>query len=85
MVSIFVNLKMVSATECRVETSEYKKNFYIDGQKLFCEFCQHVVDHTRKSTVDNHLRSDKHKSNVAKVEKLIDAELEDEKNLTLSK
>ncbi|CAG8852418.1 21985_t:CDS:1, partial [Gigaspora margarita] len=51
---------MVSATERRVETTEYKKNFYVDGQKLFCEFCQHV-DHTRKSTVDNHLKSDKHK------------------------
>ncbi|RIB11110.1 hypothetical protein C2G38_2204281 [Gigaspora rosea] len=61
---------MVSAAECRVETSEYKKNFYVDGQKLFCEFCQHVVNHTRKSIVDSHLKSEKHKANVNKAENL---------------
>jgi len=34
---------MVSATERRLENPEYKKNFYVDGQKLFCEFCQNVL------------------------------------------
>ena len=62
---------MVSATECRLENSEYKKNFYVDGQKLFCEFCQHVLDHKKKSTLDTHLKSDKHKKNVRKAENRI--------------
>ncbi|CAG8591327.1 1207_t:CDS:2 [Scutellospora calospora] len=61
---------MVSAAERRVEKPEYKTNFYVDGQKLFCEVCQHVVDYTRKSIVDNHLKSDKHKNNIIKAEKL---------------
>ncbi|CAG8508710.1 24492_t:CDS:2, partial [Racocetra persica] len=58
-----------SPTERRLENSEYK-NFYVDGQKLFCEFCKHVIDHTKKSTLDSHLKSDKHKNNVIKAEKL---------------
>ncbi|CAG8731226.1 19994_t:CDS:1, partial [Racocetra persica] len=61
---------MVSPSERRLENLEYKKNFYVDGKKLFCEFCQHVVDHTKKSTLDTHLKSDKHKKNVSKAEKL---------------
>ncbi|CAG8856983.1 18599_t:CDS:1, partial [Gigaspora margarita] len=40
------------------------------GQKLFCQFCQHVVDHTKKSTVDSHLKSNKHKNNVIRSENL---------------
>ncbi|CAG8810025.1 18448_t:CDS:1, partial [Racocetra persica] len=61
---------MVSPDERRLENAEYKKNFYVDGQKLFCTFCQHVVDYTKKSTLDSHLKSDKHKSNIIKTEKL---------------
>ncbi|CAG8528991.1 18416_t:CDS:1 [Racocetra persica] len=60
---------MVSSTERRLENAEYKKNFYVDGQKMFCEFCKHVIDHTKKSTVDSHLKSDKHKNNVVNAEK----------------
>ena len=62
---------MVSATERRLENPEYKKNFYIDGQKLFCEFCQSILDHKKKSTLNTYLKSDKHKKNVRKAENKI--------------
>ncbi|CAG8666651.1 43295_t:CDS:10, partial [Gigaspora margarita] len=58
-----------TAAKHRVEKQEYKKNFYVDGKKLFCEFCQHVVNHTRKLTLDSHLELDKYKNNVTKAER----------------
>jgi len=64
---------MVSATERRLENPEYKKNFYVNGQKLFCECCQSVLGHKKKSTLDTHLKSDKHKKNVRKAENKIKA------------
>ncbi|CAG8638036.1 3615_t:CDS:2, partial [Scutellospora calospora] len=59
-----------SAAKHRVEKPEYKTNFYVDSQKLVCEVCQHVVNYTRKLTVDNHLKSDKYKNNIIKAKKL---------------
>jgi hypothetical protein len=62
---------MVSATERRLENPKYKKNFYVDSLKLFYEFCQNILDHKKKSTLDIHLKSDKHKKNVCKVKNKI--------------
>src|SRR5438105_2697845 len=67
---------MVSASERKLESTLYKTNFYVDGQKLFCKFYEQVIDHLKKSTLDSHLKSDKHKNNIDKANKA--------KNLSLS-
>ena len=40
---------------------------YLDGDKLFCTTCNVVLDYTRKSSVDSHMLSVKHKSKATKV------------------
>ena len=37
---------------------------YEDGGKLFCKPCSQVVDHVRKSTIDDHLKSAKHRRQI---------------------
>ncbi|CAG8615174.1 28388_t:CDS:2 [Racocetra persica] len=53
----------VSAIE-RAQAKEYKDVFYADSGKLFCRICKVVVEHTRKSVIDSHCKSKKHKSNL---------------------
>jgi len=55
---------MVSPTERRLESSEYKENFYVEGQKLFCKFCSYILDHMKKFTLDIYLKSNKYISNI---------------------
>ncbi|CAG8641426.1 768_t:CDS:1, partial [Funneliformis caledonium] len=52
-----------SATQ-RAKESEYKDNIYVDRAKHFCRLCKEVLDHKKKSTLDNHFKSKKHKKNV---------------------
>lgn len=40
---------------------QYNGDFYASGDRLFCRFCNVTVNHNRKSTVDAHLVSAKHK------------------------
>jgi len=48
----------VSATD---RAKQYKKSeVFEDGGKLFCRSCNVVLNHQRKSTVDNHFKSDAH-------------------------
>uniref|UniRef100_H3ACH5 DUF659 domain-containing protein n=1 Tax=Latimeria chalumnae TaxID=7897 RepID=H3ACH5_LATCH len=37
---------------------------YVDGGKLFCKYCQIVLDHQQKSSIDNHVKSTKHEKSV---------------------
>lgn len=39
----------------------YQQEFYVDGIKLFCRSCNVLINHDRKSTLDSHLESQKHK------------------------
>jgi hypothetical protein len=53
---------MVSAHEYLTKYSKYKEDFYADNNKLFCKYCSHIVNHERKSTLDEHLRTQVHAS-----------------------
>lgn len=57
---------MVTATGRLVRNPKYKEDFYADGGKLFCRFCQDTVSHEKKSVIDNHLASSTHKSKKKK-------------------
>ena len=35
-----------------------------DGGKLFCTPCNKILDHTRKSSIDDHIRSKSHQKRV---------------------
>ena len=39
---------------------EYKGVYHANGDRLFCTSCNLVVDHSRKITLDRHLKSTKH-------------------------
>jgi hypothetical protein len=58
--SHLTRLTMVSAAARRLETQEYKEIFYIEDSKLRCRYCTTVVNHEKKSVVDNHLQSKRH-------------------------
>lgn len=67
---------MVLAIERILENQEYGKNFYVDNEKLFCDFCQGTaLDHTKKNALDKHLKSKKHVKNVEKKRKDNEREL----------
>ncbi|PKB94206.1 hypothetical protein RhiirA5_439319 [Rhizophagus irregularis] len=40
--------------------NEYKDIFRVDDNVLFCNYCNISIDWKRKSTVDNHCKSQKH-------------------------
>jgi hypothetical protein len=51
----------ISASD-RVRYSKlYQEEFYVDGVKLFCRSCNVLINHDRKTTLDSHLESQKHK------------------------
>ena len=40
-----------------VRVAEFGRDkFYADGDKLFCRACNVVIEHTRKNTVERHLK-----------------------------
>ncbi|KAH7980177.1 hypothetical protein HPB49_013640 [Dermacentor silvarum] len=44
---------------------EYKNAcFYEDAGVLFCRVCARAVDHRRKSTIDEHIESNRHRKNA---------------------
>lgn len=51
---------MVSASERLTKNPKYKPDFYASGGKLFCKVCEVVINHEKKSTIDNDLKSDGH-------------------------
>lgn len=46
----------------KTRVTQYPRGtFHASGDKLFCTNCNVVVNHKRKSTLDGHLESKKHK------------------------
>ncbi|CAG8841704.1 31334_t:CDS:1, partial [Racocetra persica] len=39
----------------RVNSDNYNDNFYESNDQMFCIACRRVVNHARKSVIDNHL------------------------------
>lgn len=52
--------KKGSKTTARDRHMQFLKTTYVSGSKLFCDACNIVLDHHRKSSVDNHMKTDKH-------------------------
>ncbi|CAG8705520.1 11935_t:CDS:1, partial [Cetraspora pellucida] len=48
---------MITPKDRIKENEEYKKNFYIDGESLFCTFCKCIVNHKNKFLLDQHLKT----------------------------
>lgn len=46
-----------------LQSAEYKDNYIVQGNVLWCRFCNMGVEHKRKDTVDKHLRTTKHLKN----------------------
>lgn len=42
--------------------SNFNEDFYIENNKLYCISCKHIVNHSRKSILDDHLKSKNHKN-----------------------
>ncbi|CAG8441008.1 2214_t:CDS:2 [Cetraspora pellucida] len=59
--------KMITPNDRVNENEEYKKNFYVDGESLFCTFFKCILNYKNKFILDQHLRTDKHKTNKFKV------------------
>ena len=53
---------MVTASERLSKHPLYRNDFYVEGGKLFCRFCQDTIRHEKKSIIDNHLESNSHKA-----------------------
>ncbi len=49
---------------------EYPNEFCVDNGILFCNFCDHSVEWSRKSTIDNHRSSKAHLTNKKLYENL---------------
>lgn len=46
----------------------FSKWTHVSGNKLFCTPCNIVLDHSRKSSVESHMKSDKHAKAKARAE-----------------
>ncbi|MGH0178115.1 UNVERIFIED_CONTAM: hypothetical protein FKN15_004901 [Acipenser sinensis] len=58
--------KSISLSE---RTEQYPPGvLYTDGYNLFCTACNLSLDHTRKSTIDRHLSSEKHRKRKAEID-----------------
>src|SRR6266498_5221621 len=58
--------RMVSAHIRLFQSSEYRENFILQDKFLLCLFCNIKVDHEKKSILDKHLLTSKHKNNKNK-------------------
>uniref|UniRef100_A0A8C7JQA3 Uncharacterized protein n=1 Tax=Oncorhynchus kisutch TaxID=8019 RepID=A0A8C7JQA3_ONCKI len=50
----------------KFRAEQYPMDYYESGDKLFCEFCQHTIDWTRKNMCDSLLKSEAHVKNREK-------------------
>ncbi|CAG8610750.1 11391_t:CDS:1, partial [Racocetra persica] len=57
---------MITLNYCVNENEEYKKNFYIEGESLYCIFCKCIINYKNKFLFDQYLKTDKHKTNEHK-------------------
>ena len=42
------------------QSAEYKDNYIVQGNVLWCRFCNTGIEHKRKDSVDKHLLTAKH-------------------------
>ncbi|XP_029838776.2 uncharacterized protein LOC115322563 [Ixodes scapularis] len=55
----------LSKKTAKERAREYKHaSFYEDGGVLFCRACARAVDYRRKSTIDEHIQSNRHRKNA---------------------
>jgi CHAT domain-containing protein len=54
---------MVSAHVRLSQSSLYRENYILQGNILWCQFCNVKVDHEVKSVIDKHLKTLKHENN----------------------
>uniref|UniRef100_A0A8D0AZY6 CGG triplet repeat-binding protein 1 n=1 Tax=Sander lucioperca TaxID=283035 RepID=A0A8D0AZY6_SANLU len=55
-----------SQLTAKYRAEQYPNDYYESGQQLFCKFCQHTIDWTRKDICNDHLKSKVHLKNKAK-------------------
>jgi len=48
------------------QSSEYRENYIVQGNVLWCRFCNVQIDHERKDSVDKHIKTAKHIKNKTK-------------------
>ncbi|GES77592.1 CGG triplet repeat-binding protein 1 [Rhizophagus clarus] len=46
--------------------AEYRENYIVQENKLWCRFCNVEIDHERKNSVDKHIKTLKHLNNKNK-------------------
>ncbi len=51
---------MVTASERLSKNSSFQIHFRLENKTLYCKFCNHIVNHERKSVVENHINSPTH-------------------------
>ncbi|PKY32682.1 hypothetical protein RhiirB3_451048 [Rhizophagus irregularis] len=49
-----------------LQSAEYRENYIVQGNLLWCHFCNVEVDHKRKDSVDKHIKTVKHLNNKNK-------------------
>ncbi|CAG8638371.1 8921_t:CDS:1, partial [Dentiscutata erythropus] len=52
----------------RINSNDYKEDFYESNNKMFCIACKTVANHARKSIINNHLNSASHKNKKSVIE-----------------
>ena len=52
--------KLLKTVNAFTREKEYPGQFYVDNDLLFCKSCCHSINHEKKSTIDDHLKSKKH-------------------------
>ncbi|PKK74609.1 hypothetical protein RhiirC2_774568 [Rhizophagus irregularis] len=58
---------MIVAPHVRLlQSAEYQENYIVQGNLLWCRFCNVEVDHKRKDSVDKHIKTVKHLNNKNK-------------------
>jgi len=45
------------------QSAEYRENYIVQGNVLWCRFCNLEVEHKRKDSIDKHLHTAKHLKN----------------------
>ena len=45
------------------QSAEYRENYIVQGNALWCRFCNLEVEHKRKDSIDKHLHTAKHLKN----------------------
>src|SRR6266540_3860649 len=63
---------MVTASERLSKNSSFQIHFRLENKTLYCKFCNHIVNHERKSIVENYINSPTHLKKKKEIE--VDAE-----------